>query len=505
MKTKSVKLRQFLIGALALLIVTCSTFYTFATTAQTSFIGSLPPGYQVFPGQLEVSFSCSCSSGGLAEAPEPLPRCARTFPCSGSSYTQYARFATKAEGINSRICDGIRATLGIGFPCFMLDGDDAIVVSGTMSPAQNLTYYSFTFYQSYIYDYQRRKNYTGDGPRSSLNLGLNNKTLKRGKNGKYAIIVTANRNTFNVMKNALNAAGVPDEIINSYFIPASTTNLGNSDFPDQLSFLLRLTFQTDEEKEQVQTFTRQTIPATKVYFAKGPGLNGDITFDDLPQWQDTLRAKRIEYNLGLDQKLIALENAVTDSYAQQGYRLKARLTENLFHLNADKCRKNLENCGYDSPDALYSFFPCDFSPSPNSKANTCIIKLEKNSDDVLMLLGVNHSLVGDKTLAAYTSKESKPSNTGSYDGTFAFLSLYAQNSAEQYLPATDTTNLLAIKIARSCGDSPYCVATPYLGDDATEKTGFFILSRAYLDTVTGSAPNPANLIPSTLLWFTKNP
>jgi hypothetical protein len=502
MTSKSGKLRQFLVGALALLIVSCSIFYTFATTAQTSFIGSLPPGYQVFPGQLEVSFSCSCSSGGLAEAPEPLPRCAKTFGCSGSSYTQYARFATKAEGINSKICDGIQAIRGVGFPCFVLDGDDAVVVSGTMSPAQDLTYYSFTFYQSYTYDPQERRNYTGT--RSSLNLGLNNKTLKRGKNGKYAIIVTANHNTFNVMKNALNAAGVPDEIINSYFIPASTTNLGTSDFPDTLSFLLRLTFQTDQEKKQVQTFTEQTIPATKVFFAKGPGLNGDITFDDIPQWKDTLRAKRTEYNLGLDQKLITLENAVTDSYAQQGYRLKARLTENLFHLNADNCRRDLVSCGYDSPDALYSFFPCDFNSSPNPRVNSCIIQLEQNSDDVLMLLGVNHSLVGDKTLAAYTSKESKPINTGSYDGTFAFLSLYAQNSAEQYLSPSDAANLLAVKIARSCGDSPYCVATPYLGD-STGNTGFFILSRAYLDKVTGSAPNPANLIPSTLLWFTKNP
>jgi hypothetical protein len=97
MTSKSGKLRQFLVGALALLIISCSIFYAFATTAQTSFSGSLPPGYQVFPGQLEVSFSCSCSSGGLAEAPEPLPRCAKTFGCSGSSYTQYARFATKTE------------------------------------------------------------------------------------------------------------------------------------------------------------------------------------------------------------------------------------------------------------------------------------------------------------------------------------------------------------------------------------------------------------------------
>jgi hypothetical protein len=48
MKSKSGKLRQFLVGALALLIVSCSIFYTFATTAQTSFIGSLPPVIKFF-------------------------------------------------------------------------------------------------------------------------------------------------------------------------------------------------------------------------------------------------------------------------------------------------------------------------------------------------------------------------------------------------------------------------------------------------------------------------
>jgi hypothetical protein len=504
MKSKLSNFFSIFVGALALLIFSYTLLQSIPTSAQTSFLGNLPRGYRAYPGQLELSASCSCS-GVISGASEPLPRCGTTTFCYGNSYTQYAQISTTVPGINSTYCDQLKQERRLGFPCFQLDGDDAIVISGSMSPIErNFTYYSFAFYQTYTDDPRFPDDYTTT--RSSANLGVNNRTLKTGLQGRYILIVTANTNTLNTVKNALKATGVPERVINSYLVPASMTNVGSSNKPDQLSLLLRITFQSDEEKQRLLTFVKQTAPNTKVAFIKGPRITGNVTFDNLPKWENTLRVNSTEYDTGLDQKLVSLEQSVTNSYSQKGYRLKARLVENLFHLNPDKCRSDPSNCGYDSPDALYSLFPCRFSPSPSLGNLSCNIKIGPNSSDELMLLGVNHSTVGDKTLASFISKESNPA-PGSRDGTFTIAGLYTQGSANQYLGAANAANLYAVKIARNCGSELYCATlSNKAGADATaEKIGFSVLGRAYLDKVTGSAPNPANLVPSVLLWFTKSP
>jgi len=483
---------------LALFIIIYGVFYSNTTTAQSSFIGSLPPGFASYPGQLAIGKSCSCATGGISGAPAPAPPCATTV-CFGSSSTRYGFIFTKTEGINSTVCDEIRAKTASLPPCFQLDGDDAVVISGSMSPLQNLSYYGFTLYQSLTYDIKFKSNFAAI--QSSVGLNLNKANLKLGSNGRYVLIFTASTRTLNIIKRALKASGVPDAIINHYPVPASVTNLGKTNYPDQLTLQLRLTSQSPEEKQKVINFVQQTAPETKVIFIKGPGENGDITFDNLQKWEDTLRSNTIEYKIGLEKQLALLERSVINTYARQGYTVKARLTESLLHVDPKECRDSSIACVYDSPDALYSSFPCDFSPTELRSGN-CFIQLDQNSDDVLMLLGVNHSLVGDKTLAAYFSDESR-TGAGSKDGTFAFVGLYTQDSAKEYWPRSKGANLYAVKITRDCGNSPYCASVPFLGTPS-EPTGFYIVGRVYLDQTTASGPNPANLVPAVLLWFTKS-
>ncbi|HAA31762.1 MAG TPA: hypothetical protein DCE56_33780 [Cyanobacteria bacterium UBA8553] len=498
MKTKLGKLVTFLACTIALLIFFYSVSYSGSTTAQPAFISNLPAGYTAYSGQLTMGKSCTCATGGISGAPPPPPFCGTSF-CFGSSNTRYGSISTNVAGITSTICGR-----GAGPPCFQLDGDDALVISGSMSPVQNLTYYSFTAYQSFTYNPKLPSNY--DEIRTSINLGLNNANLKIGSDGRYVLILTANTNTLNVLKNSLRATGISDGVINTYLIPASVANVGTASYPDQLSLYLRLTVQSEVEKQQVEAFVKQTAPATQVLFIKGPGVNGDATFNDIPNWEDTLRVNNIEYRTGLDQRLIELEQAVTNLYAQKGYRLKARLTESFNHTDADECRTKFSNCNYNAPDALYTSFLCDISPI-SVRTGICNFKLGANSDDVLMLLGVNHSLVGAKTLAAFIAEESRTTPASdSKDGTFAFVGLYTQDSANQYFVRKNRrqdSKLYAVKIARSCNNELYCVAIPYLGG-TPEKTGFYITGRIYLDKVTGSGPNPANLVPSVLLWLTRS-
>lgn len=368
-----------------------------------------------------------------------------------------------------------------------------------MSPVQNLTYYSFTVYQSYTQNSLSPSQYTQIG--SSVGLSLNRESLKLDANGKYVLIVTASTNTLNAIKDSLRATGVPDQIINSYLIPTSIANLGSTPYPDQLSLLLRLTSQSDTERKQVESFVKKTAPLTQVLFIKAPGINGDITFDNLLKWEDTLRADNVEYRTGTYRRLRELEQAVTKAYNRQGYKQKARLIESFFHIPPELCRKNFSSCNYDSSDALYTRFSCDFAPSPSLAGKNCNIQLGANSNDVLMLLGVNHSLVGDQTLATYISQESK--TTKGDDSTFTFVGSYTQGSASQYLAKQKAADLYAVKITRNCGNELYCVGIPYRGL-TPEKTGFYLSGRIYLDKVSKSGPNPANLVPSVLLWFTRS-
>jgi hypothetical protein len=493
------RLISVIVFTLSLFIVISSVFYSRTTTAQASFVGSLPPGYTSYPGQLAMGKSCSCATGGISGAPAPAPACG-TAVCYGSSSTRYGFISTKAEGINSRACKELSTRKVILPPCFQLDGDDAIVISGSMSPVQNLSYYGFTLYQSLTSNSNFPSNFAAI--QSSVGANLNSANFKLGSNGKYIVIFTASNNTLNVIKRTLNSIGVPNAIINHYPVPASVANVGKVDYPDQLTLQLRLTAQSPEEKQQVNTFVQETAPETKVIYIKGPGEDGDITFDDIPKWEDTLRSNPIEYEIGLDRQLATLERSVTNTYARKGYGVKARLTESVIHVDTKECRDTASvGCVYDSPDAIYSSFPCDFSPAYIRNKN-CYIKLEQNSDDVLMLLGVNHTLVGDKTLAAYFANESKI-GIASKDGTFSFVGLYTEGSAKQYWPRSKGDNLYAVKITRDCGDSPYCAAVPFLGNPSS-KTGFYIVGRTYLDKATASSPNPANLIPAVLLWFSKS-
>ena len=500
MRTHLSKLVAFLTSTIALLVFLYIGLYANTTLAETSFISNLPAGYQTYPGRFIIGKSCSCSSVGLSGAPPGPPPCETSF-CFGSSYTRYGWIATNAEGIRATYCDQAKQEGRPIPPCFMLDGDDAVVISGSMSPVQDLTYYSFTLYQTFTYDPNYpQSNYAGI--EASVNLPLNKVNLKVGSNGKYAVIITANTRTLTLVKQALRASGVPDAITNTYLVPASITTASTMNYPDALAFSIRLTSQSESEKQKLNTFVQQTIPNTAVIFIKGPGIGGDVTFDDLPKWEETLQANYVEYTTGLDQNLKVLERAITRKYTQQGYSLKARLPEKLLHINADACRTYHGRCVFDTPDAVYSSFSCDFAPIRRN--DNCVINLQQNNKDIVMILGIDHTRVGNQTLSAYFSGESQITS-GSKDGTFSYIGLYTQGSASQYVPRKTARNLYALKIARDCGSELYCAAIPYLDLEGTQnKTGFYIVGRNYLDKATGSGPNPANLVPGVLLWFTKS-
>lgn len=492
------KLVSLLVGTATVL-----GYFSGKAAANSTFQENLPPGYQVNSGSLVVGQSCSCASFGLPGAPPPPPPCSETGTedelCFGSSNTRYAWAYTNVAGINGQECvEKQNEDYTIG-PCFQLDGDDAVVIYGK-TPEQ-ITYYSMTLYNSLSYS-QSLGDYAVT--MASINLDLNNRNLKTASslpfNSNYAVIITSNTGTLKAVKSALIKSGIPDKAINSYLFPAKYANAATSANPEQLSFLFRLTTQTPQEKQRVNTFVEQTAPATKVAFIKAPGTTGDVTDSSLKRWEDNLRTDTTEYQQQLDKKLDSLQANVVNYYQQQGYTLKYNLTEKMKHSEPIECITNFTSCAYDSPNALYTTFPCDFSSFPIT-ALGCGIRLEDG--DFLMLVGVDHTTVvtdSNKGLATYFSYESK----GSVDGeTFSFVGLYTQGSANRFLSSVDAANLYAIRInPYSCDNDPYCVIAFSKG--TPQDNPFFFIGRVYLDKVTATGPNPANLIPARLLWFTKS-
>ncbi|WP_315784815.1 hypothetical protein [Fischerella sp. JS2] len=468
-------------------------------TANSTFQENLPPGYQLSAGTLVVGQSCSCASFGLPGAPS-APPCAPTEGnlCFGSSNTRYAWAYTDVAGIKGEKCaEKQNEGLMIG-PCFQLDGDDAVVIYGK-TPDQ-ITYYSMTLYNSLAYN-PSSSDYAIT--MASINLDLNNRNLQTTTsspfNSNYALVITSNTNTFNVVKNALIKSGIPAKAINSYLFPAKYANAATTTNPTQLSFLFRMTTQTAQERQRVNAFVEQTAPNTKVVFVKSPGTTGDVTDANLKRWEDNLRIDNSEYQKLLDQKLNSLQANVVSYYQQQGYTLKHTITETIKHSDPVACNENFGFCAYDSPNALYTSYTCDFSPVVTAVG--CGFVLENG--DFLMLIGVDHSTVvtdPNKGLATYFSYESKGFANGQ---TFSFVGLNTQGSANRFFSSGDGTNLFAIRInPYSCANDPYCVI-PFNQGTPQENT-FFLLGRVYLDHVTATGPNPANLIPARVLWFTKN-
>jgi hypothetical protein len=135
--------------------------------------------------------SCSCSTGEYIRSSLRLRLHVTQILVFGSSSTRYGWITTDVADINSTYCiEKIQAGKGVP-PCFQLDGDDALLISGNMSAVKDLTYYSFTAYQSFTYDSRFSDNYAPTG--ASVNLGLNKTNLKMGGDGKYILILTASK------------------------------------------------------------------------------------------------------------------------------------------------------------------------------------------------------------------------------------------------------------------------------------------------------------------------
>lgn len=620
-----------------------------------SFIGNLPVGYQAFSGTLiRTDDFTTAVEGGIYGAPPPETASGDAVSF-GNPNTRYAWAYTPEPGIGYDYRPQ-ESSFQIP-PSFQLDGDDALVLFG-QTPA-SISYMSLNLYNTL-----RPRSDGAEGgvdgysySGSSIGLGLNQTNLRTTKdngeapfNNQFALIVTSNITTRDRIQASLISTGIPGTIINSYLFPENFADVGKTEKPNQLSFLLRYTFQTESERQIIDQYmenipairnpvdfdeytlqsygsedrysqvvlgdegrtfqisgntwkrinnsykiTPNTVlefdfksdrrgevhgigfdndnnisndrffklygseargisafnnyngsgqwqhyvvpvgqfftgdmnaltfindndvlrstsnslfsnikiyenvanPVINVAFVKGPRQNGDVT--TIPNWTETLRDNPVELSLGSN--LDTLQQSVLNTYAQQGYTLKQALNEEIRHVDSDVTRATDQFGAYDSPDANYT----SFRGGQEDPLLGSIIRFESD-DDILIMIGADHTITGDNTNATYWSYESKAVGP-STPKTFSFTNYYTTNSAAQFVSPEVAQDLFAVKIARSSifgGGQPYMVNIPVDSGTTSLQNQFSIVGRVYLDKITGSGPNPANLLPSRILWLTKS-
>lgn len=161
---------------------------------------------------------------------------------------------------------------------FRFAGDDAFVVYGLTPP--EITYYSFTMHQ--LRQFNRATGQYVDTV-SSISLSINESninTLGGPYNSYFALIVAADHAVANAVHRALHEAGVPEGAISHLLIPARFANVGTP-FPDELTFLVRLTYRMTEEQRMVLDYIGEQPPNLQVVYFDGLGQPGDVVDADL--------------------------------------------------------------------------------------------------------------------------------------------------------------------------------------------------------------------------------
>jgi hypothetical protein len=259
--------------------------------------------------------------------------------------------------------------------------------------------------------------------------------------------------------------------------------------------------QSESMFNDIKFFENVPEPIIKASFVKAPGIDGNVF--EVPTWEDTLRPDDVGLTSYYTQKVDQLQQNVVNTYLQQGYSLNEVLTEEMEHSDPNLKRQEDKFGAYDAPDALYTYFR---GGSVNSQPPVDIGSLIEfqSEDDFLIIIGADPTMMGNSDLATYWSYQSKPYLNN--PETFAFTGLHTKGSALQYTNPELAEHLFAVKIKPSNefgGGQQYTVNIPYDNVQSLSQA-FGIVGRIYLDPLTTSAPNPANLIRSRILWFTQN-
>jgi len=352
-----------------------------------------------------------------------------------------------------------------------------VIVTKTPPECTYFSYCGFIFYKYYEKEKQRKWVWT------SFNDPLNISTIKTSgtPNGEKGdpfnkdtiIIVTADKGTDRLVRDAALSAGYTEEIINTYVIPSSMVKLGIGPEYDTIVLGQRMALFTDENagKEYVNTVTAavRVIPGTQGVLDPFPAPElrvrgtGKTEIDLRPALDDLRGAILAEYG-SLTAKELGTQVWLTESY--------------------DAVQTETYVAG-ESRDTVYL------------RSDT--LELGDNPDEFVIVYGVDHAAAGKATYANCNFYGEK-----GWNGVAGIYSTEYAGSAEQYLPDNPLAKYLYVcKFARNCGGEKNCVTVPTgpgafgVGLDEAAFIGF----RAYLEPSTRVGPINTELVYDRVIKF----
>lgn len=361
---------------------------------------------------------------------------------------------------------------------WQLNPNEALVIVAKTPPeCAYFSYCGFIFYKYYEKEKQRKWVWT------SFNDPLNISTIKTSgtPNGEKGdpfnkdtiIIVTADKGTDRLVRDAALSAGYTEDILNTYVIPSSMVKLGIGPEYDTIVLGQRMALFADEKagKEYVNTVTA----AVRVI----PGTQGVL--DPFPAPELRVRGTG-KTEIDLRPALDDLRGAVLAEYGSlTADELKTRvwLTESY-----DAVQTETYVAG-ESRDTVY--------------LRSDSLKLGDNPDEFVIVYGINHAAAGKATYANCNFY-----GEAGWNGVAGIYSTEYAGSAEQYLPGNPLAKYLYVcKFARNCGAEKNCVTVPTgpgafgVGLDEPAFIGF----RAYVEPSTRVGPINTELVYDRVIKF----
>lgn len=369
-------------------------------------------------------------------------------------------------------------------PAWQLRDDEVIVYVGRTPPPA--AYFSYAPYL-----YSRPDPATGERVPifASLSDARNLVNLRTAPGGPFdretVILLTAHAGAEAATREALVAAGYPDEIVNTIPIDADLLRLGTADDADLVMMLQRFALFEDAAAgaayladlparllrvSPLVPLERDPI-AVPPRVARGTGSTEDALAPALDALEAAIRAR---HGAPSDAPLTVASAALVTSV-----------------FDPVKCIADLTECKGEVSDTTYAAAPVEVTTFGGS------LQLTKDPGDFFLTFGVNHEASGKATYSNVVVN-----NWNKQAGIAALDSRRMVGSARAYLPDhPDADSLFVVKVARDCGDEPHCLAIPETFPGIALDQNIVFLFRAYLEPGTAVSPGPTELLPERVLHY----
>jgi len=304
------------------------------------------------------------------------------------------------------------------------------------------------------------------------------------------VIVTADRNTDRLVRQAAVKAGYSESIINTLVIPSEIARMGLEAGKDEFVILNRMALPPEDEASKKKFNDYLSAPGIRAFrvMPNEAGIEAFGTPVVIARGSGTSENSMTE-------SLESLRGAILSRYAT--YTAKEHDTKIWIPEGRDCIASNMECIG-ENHDTVYLRMPGSTTNYPVSGPE--LFTLSENADDFVIVYGVNHVAMGKATYHSVSAYGNDRLN-----GLVTLTHRSFAGSAAKYLPNDPNANkLYVVKVARRCSadETDPCMEIPAGGCPVDDLTNYgspvdaklFLVIRAYVDPETNVGPSPDEIL-----------